>query len=216
MVGHRYVILTLKAPASFVFRAGQYTQVEFSDLDGRFQKYYSIASAPRQDHSFDLCLLVGDTRVWQWLRNQNLGQVVRVAPAGGNFHVPAIEKNVVMLGGGSGVTPLKAMLEARSQSPSCGETILLYGCQNDAEIPFYHELLAQVGLQPRTQVEFYAEEVLWRRAKAGRPLDRLSSLAPQYQTADYLLCGPPGMMAAAQELLEGIGIAASQIHRDRF
>jgi ferredoxin-NADP reductase len=30
------------------------------------------------------------------------------------------------------------------------------------------------------------------------------------------LCGPAGMMEAAQTLLEGTGIASTQIHRDRF
>ncbi len=213
LVGHRYVVLTLKSPASFHFYAGQYTQLEFSDLDGRFKKYYSIASAPRSDHTFELCLLVDDTRVWQWIRSQSLGQTVRVAPAAGNFHRPHPERRVIMIGGGSGITPLKALFEARAQDLQSASTILLYGCQNDGEIPFYHELLAQTARHPKMAVHFFAEDLITQRAQQGRPLDQLHKFIDS--EADYLLCGPKGMMESAHDLLIAQGIPPSHIHRDR-
>lgn len=216
-VGQRYVTLILRAPPEAPPHApGQYTQLEFADELGTFRKFYSIASAARVDRCFDLCLLLDDPRLKQWVQRQTLGSVVHFARPQGRFFVPPLERRVLMLAGGSGVTPLRAILEARLlQGMDSAPAVLLFGCQNDLEIPFYEQLLAlEARFGERVRVRIFAEEVRAARASHGRPLAVLQQHIAAQQ--EYLLCGPPAFMHAAQRALEEAGIAAQHIHQDRF
>lgn len=216
-VGKRYVLLTLRATLTApVHVAGQYTQLEFVDELGSFRKFYSIASAPQKDRRFDLCLLLDDPRLKQWTFEQKLGATVRYARPSGRFFVPSLQQPVVMIAGGSGVTPLRAILEDRLNSAeNSASAELLFGCQSDLEIPFYADLLALEARFPRrVRVHFFADEVTASRARAGRPLDGLRDfIAPDRV---YLLCGPPAFMHAAQKILHEAGVSPQHVHQDRF
>ncbi len=217
-IGSRYVILTVRASASAPpHRAGQFTQLEFEDSLGRFRKFYSIASAPRVDRRFDLCLLLDDPRLKQWIFEQRLGDTVGFTTPSGRFFIPPLDQPTVLVAGGSGVTPLRAMLEDRLSAAASAPCDLLFGCQSDLEIPFYAELLALEARFPsRAKIHFFADELKSdrERARLGRPIDELPKfLGPEKV---YLLCGPPAFMNAAQKVLQDAGIDPSRIHQDRF
>ncbi len=213
-LGSRYLILKLQSQAPLSFKPGQYTQVLFEDQDGTFKKYYSIASAPRPDHRLELCVMMDDVRLQRWALQQHIGSLLRLAPPAGRFPIPRQDQAVVMLAGGSGITPLKSILEARVASGEPAPTRLLYGCQTDKEIPFRAELLALEAGCPNLCVSIYADHVAMGLAQEGRPIDHLSaSLLPD---AEYLLCGPAGLMEAAQSLLHSLGVPSDRIHKDRF
>ncbi len=213
-IGTRYVVITLRALADFKYHAGQFTQVVFDDELGDFRKYYSIASAPRINGRFDLCLLLDDTRLRQWVMRQTLGRKLFVTPPSGRFYVPPLEQPVTMVAGGSGVTPLRAILESRAATSLAAPTHLLYGCKTDEEIPFYESLQALHSINPKMHVHFFADDVALGRARLGRPLDALSEFVTS--SDDYLLCGPPAFMSGAQKILQDAGVAPERIHQDRF
>lgn len=214
IVGSRYIILSLKALAPFNYQAGQFTQVVFEDQLGSFRKYYSIASAPRADGRFDLCLQLDDTRLRSWAMEQTLGRTLSVAAPSGRFFLPPPEQPVVMIAGGSGVTPLRAILEARAQQREAAPSTLLYGCKTDQEIPFYDSLQALQVTSPKIHVHFFADDIALGRARLGRPLDALPEFVKAGDT--YLLCGPPAFMSGAQKILQDSGVNPEKIHQDRF
>ncbi len=213
-VGRRYAIIEAQCTPDFIHSPGQFTKVIFEDREGSFERYYSIASAPRGDGSFELCLILDDLRTRQIVEAWTQGSSFRCAVPSGRFFIPPKERPVVGIAGGSGITPLKAIVEDRLSQGVTVSTLLLYGCQSDAEIPFFEALQELVTNHPAFQLQIFADQVSQGRALPGRPLDQLD---PYMITgAEYLLCGPPAFMEAARKLLIERGVAADTIHQDRY
>jgi ferredoxin-NADP reductase len=213
-VGRRYAIVEALVSPEFIHSPGQFTKVIFEDNEGTFERYYSIASAPRGNGSFELCLILDDQRTRQLVTGWALGSTFRCSAPGGRFTIPHKDRPVVGIAGGSGITPLKAIIEDRLQHGVTAPTVLLYGCQNDVEIPFYEDLKELASEHPSFHLQIFADQISLGRALAGRPLDQLDRYI--IPNADYLLCGPPAFMEAARELLVQRGVAPDAIHQDRY
>lgn len=212
-VGSRYLIIKLRGPEAFSHRPGQYTKLSFFDQQGLFERYYSIASAPSGNREFELCLILDDQRLREILSTLRVGDSIVTALPQGRFPWPEPERDLIALAGGSGITPLRAILEARLQSAAPGKSLLLYGCQRDDEIPFYQDFLNWAQQYPSFRAQFFADHTPLHRAQPGNPLEalrNLSSLTGQV----FALCGPPALMKATQSLLLERGIAAQDILQD--
>jgi ferredoxin-NADP reductase len=174
----------------------------------------NFSYAPQQDGRFELCVILDDERIRKVLSSWSEGSTFICSAPGGRFPVPSHERSVVCIAGGSGITPLRAIIEDRVNKGSTASTILLYGCQSDDEIPFYHSLESLSRINQGLSLKFYADEVPLGRALPGRPLNFISNHL--IKDADYLLCGPPGFMEAARRILEESGVPKDAIHQDRF
>jgi NAD(P)H-flavin reductase/hemoglobin-like flavoprotein len=107
------VLLTLRPDQPYPYRAGQFVTLE-SPRRPRLWRPYSIANAPRRDGSLELHVkavsggwvspaLVAHTRV---------GDVLRLGPARGGLPVdPGAGPDLLLVGGGTGTAPLKAIVE---------------------------------------------------------------------------------------------------------
>ncbi len=213
-VGRRYAVVTAKTTEDFVYHPGQFTKVSFEDSEGSFDRYYSIATACQGNGQFELCIILDDERTRTLLAGWSTSSSFRCSSPGGRFPVPDYSRSVVCVAGGSGITPLRAIIEDRVHHHSSGQTVLLYGCQRDDEIPFYESLQALNPIDHRLSLLIYADEIPLGRALLGRPLDYFSKHL--IADADYLLCGPPGFMEAARRILDEAGIPKEAIHQDRF
>jgi ferredoxin-NADP reductase len=213
-IGRRYAIIGALVSPEFIHKPGQFTKVIFEDQEGTFERYYSIASAPRGDGSFELCLILDDQRTRDIVASWAPGSTLRCTAPAGRFPIPAKDQPIVGIAGGSGITPLKAIIEDRLQAKGTAHTALLYGCQTDAEIPFYEELQDLARQHPEFQLQIYADQITQGRAFPGRPLDHLDRFI--IAKAEYLLCGPPAFMEAARARLLEQGVAAEAIHQDRY
>jgi ferredoxin-NADP reductase len=213
-VGRRYAIIEAQGSPDFIYSPGQFTKVIFEDNEGSFERYYSIATAPRGDGSFELCLILDDQRTRNLVAGWTPGSSFRCSAPSGRFAIPPKDRPVVGVAGGSGITPLKAIIEDRLQHKASAPTALLYGCQSDSEIPFYEDLTELANEHASFKLQIFADHITMGRALPGRPLDQLDRFI--IANADYLLCGPPAFMEAARALLIQRGVASDAIHQDRY
>ena len=222
--GDRYAILRLKPERnSWKHKPGQYTEITFAEGNEPLSKIYSIGSALRADDELDFCIQWNDPQLEKLARSWQVNKTeFLLQPAAGNFHIPPYDKSVVLLAGGSGITPLKAILEDRlynaGKEKDAAETVLLYGCSDDHEIPFYEELKKLADQNPgRVVLRFFAEKILAKgqsRAEPGRPL---AVIGPYLNAdAEYLMCGPPPFLDAVRAALLLAKIPTEQIHQDRY
>ncbi|MBC7659078.1 MAG: FAD-dependent oxidoreductase [Chitinophagaceae bacterium] len=217
-IGERYGILRLKPEGEqWTHNPGQYTKILFGTGALSFAKTYSIASAMRADGVLDFCIQLNDPQLLDDEKQWEVGktQFSLTKPAG-KFYLPNYASPVILLAGGSGVTPLKAILEDRlTNGDPKALSLLLYGCGDDAEIPFHDDLKSLSARHSQFAVRFFAEKRADKsRAEVGRPLDVLSTLIDT--KAEYLMCGPPSFMEAARAQLTQAGISSQQIHQDRY
>ena len=220
-LGERYAILQIQPQRElWSHRPGQYTEIQFEEGGNAFSKVYSIASAHHD--ILDFCIQMNDPQLLEASKNWVPGETkFGIKAAAGNFYIPPYETPVVLIAGGSGVTPLKAIVEDRAASSATvavGNTLLLYGCADDQEIPFYEELKSlAASSKNKIHVRFFSEHILHRgssRAEVGRPLSVLNQYV-SYES-EYLMCGPPPFMEATRAALIKAGISPRQIHQDRY
>ena len=118
-------------------------------------------------------------------------------------------RSVLLLAGGVGITPLRAMFAAIS-----GKVTLIYRASTWQDIVFQSELDAIAEARGAT-VHYVVGS---RRDFGGDPLSAtaLRRLAPGLHRMDVYLCGPPGMTGNAVTALTEAGVPRRQIHYESF
>jgi ferredoxin-NADP reductase len=159
-----------------------------------------ITVKARGDHSAALAGLRPGTRV------------IAEGPYGA--FTPALSsRRVLLIAGGVGITPIRAMFAALPRRMSDGST-LIYRASDPRDIVFRQELDAIAADRGAT-----VHYVIGSRAELG--FDPLSSESLQHNVPglrryEAYICGPAGMTEAAVASLRAAGIRRHRIHHESF
>jgi ferredoxin-NADP reductase len=215
--------LVLDVPEWPGHRAGQHLDVRLTADDGyQAQRSYSIASAPELGQVEITVELVDEGEVSPYLVEEvRPGDVFEIrGPIGGHFTWSADQGGPLLLvGGGSGLAPLMAMLRHRAARGSDAEARLLLSARTAEEVLYAAELDA---LEPRAGLTVH--RTYTRGAPAGwtgfaRRVDAamLEEVGPPPDAMPRVfVCGPTGFVEAVADLLVGVGHGFASIHAERF
>jgi ferredoxin-NADP reductase len=130
-------------------RAGRHVDVRLTAEDGyQAQRSYSIASAPDGTRVELTVERLDDGEVSPYLTDELRpgDQIELRGPIGGYFvWEPAHGGPLLLVGGGSGVAPLMAMLRARARAGSDADTCLLFSSRSWEDVIYRDELAALEG-----------------------------------------------------------------------
>jgi ferredoxin-NADP reductase len=168
---------------------------------------YSLSAPPTRDflritvrsvggHSEALTRLQPGTRVWA------------EGPYGAFTAARRTARKVLLLGGGVGITPLRALFETLP-----GEVTLIYRARRPEDLALRQELNAIAADRGATVHYVVDEPVEYSSPLTARGL---ASLVPDIAERDVYLCGPPGMTAAAISALRRAGVPRRRIHHESF
>jgi ferredoxin-NADP reductase len=168
---------------------------------------YSLSAPPNRDflritvrsvggHSEALTRLRPGTRVWA------------EGPYGAFTAARRTARKVLLLGGGVGITPLRALFETLP-----GEVTLIYRARRPEDLALRQELDAIAAGRGATVHYVVDEPVEYSSPLTARAL---ASLVPDIAERDVYLCGPPGMTAAATSALRRAGVPCRRIHHESF
>jgi len=121
-------------------------------------------------------------------------------------------RKVLLIAGGVGITPLRALFQSLPASP--GDLALIYRVSSMQDAVFRREL-EQLARDRRARLWFVAG----RRADiGGDPLTAaaLAERVPDLTKHDVYVCGPPGLAAAVTSELRAAGVRRRQIHQESF
>lgn len=205
----------LGLPQPIAHLAGQYVLVRLTAPDGyRAQRSYSLCSAPGDGPSREVELsveLLPDGEVSSFLHEVvEPGDELEVrGPVGGFFVWPG-DRPALLVGGGSGVVPLMAMLRLARNLGRQDLLRLVVSARRPSDLYYAAEL-------PGPEVTV----VYTREAPAGdaRAVGRMTAadLEPALRPGGTAyVCGTPGFADAATDLLMGLGVPASDIRVERF
>jgi ferredoxin-NADP reductase len=137
--------------------------------------------------------------------------VLLEGPLGAFTADDAADDKYLMVAGGIGITPIRALVE--SLAPAGLDIVLLYAARTADDLVFASELRA---LTPRCHFILSKGEP-GRGYERGR-VDRtiLERLVPDVQQREAFICGPPPMMEGVIGALRGLGVVRSRIHYERF
>jgi ferredoxin-NADP reductase len=201
-------------------RAGQHLDVRLTAEDGyRAEREYSIASAPGEPVAITVERL-DDGEVSPYLTDElRPGDSLELrGPVGGYFvWGPENGGPVLLVAGGSGVVPLRAMLRHRRQSGSDIPVRLLYSSRSLEDVIYRDELGEQTP-----GVEVF--QALTREQPSGwtgytRRVDAtlLREVAwPAEQDPLAFVCGPTSFVETVASGLVGLGYPPERVKTERF
>ena len=204
--------------------AGQHADVRLTADDGyQAQRSYSIASPP-EDATVSLTIVrIDDGEVSPYLAGDaRVGDQFELrGPIGGHFTWRAEQGGPLLLvGGGSGLVPLMAMLRHRAAVGSDAQAVLLVSSREEQDILYRAELdrLAAQGdgLAVHHTLTRGAPEG-WTGFDRRVDADMLRAVGPAPAEAPRVfVCGPTPFVEAVADLLVGLGHEPASIHAERF
>jgi predicted ferric reductase len=195
-------------------RAGQYLLWRFLTPDGWWRSHpYSISAAPNRDWLRITVKDLGDGS--RHLARVPIGTRVMIeGPYGILTDVKRTKPGVLLIAGGIGITPLRALLEALPARP--GDITLLYRARRPQDVIFRDEL--EILARRRGIAVHY---LIGQRGSAAVPRDPLDArgivtLVPDVLERDVYVCAPVSMMRSTEAALRTIGVPRRQVHAERF
>ncbi|WP_328918243.1 ferredoxin reductase family protein [Streptomyces jietaisiensis] len=171
---------------------------------------YSLSAVPRDDlmritvkglgdHSAAVAALRPGTRVWA------------EGPYGALTAARRSRRKVLMIAGGTGITPLRTLFETLPAAP--GDLTLLYRARTPEELALRGELEA-IAARRGARLVYVLNGRDGTRARITA--DRLRAVLPDIDRHDVYLCGPRGLSLAAYDALRDAGVPTSRIHHESF
>jgi ferredoxin-NADP reductase len=199
-------------------RAGQFVNLAV-EIDGkRHARPYSIASSEHRPERLELTISTHpDGLVSHFLRDHaRRGMVVGLSPTEGEFHLPPTRpERLILVAGGSGITPVMSMLRTLCDEGHLDEIVFLrYAASPD--LALYEDELTALAARHRNLTVARA----FTRSGGGDLEGHLSraqldALAPDRADAEAFVCGPPSLLEAAQTIWAEDAIE-SRLHVESF
>jgi ferredoxin-NADP reductase len=216
---------TFALPKWMAHRPGQHYDVRLTAPDGyQTERSYSIASPPERVGELELTVeRIPDGEVSPYLHDVLVtGDQLEVrGPIGGYFVWDvALGGPLLLVGGGSGVVPLMAMLRHRAAQHATLPARLLYSSRSDDDVIYRDEVDGLARSDPAFEV-FYT---FTRQPPAGwtgyrRRIDAAmlgEVIRPYDKRARVYVCGPTLLVEAVANALVQMELPTEQIRTERF
>jgi NAD(P)H-flavin reductase len=219
----KHLELRVSGVDEFRFTPGQFVSIKQPKLDGKAHtRAYSIASAPRPDATFDLCLnRVEDGFLSNWLCDLEAGANIQFHGPHGLFVLREPRQNAIFIATGTGVAPVRGMIQWLFERPdrNCGhEYWLVFGTRGEESI-YYREEFAQIAKQNRN---FHFLPTLsrgdehWQGCR-GYVQDHVREIAAGRADLQAYICGLHPMVDANRKLLvEEMGWDRKRVIFERY
>lgn len=214
------------AGQEFEYDAGHFVilLMDLPDLEGntkKVQRSYSLSSSPTEagkiaftvkemNEAFVSKLLVEETKV---------GDEFEIfGPSGLFTFVEGDSDNVVLIGAGSGIGPLRGMARYILDKKLPIKLTIIYSNKTPEDIIFHDELeqMEKEGMKTVLTVTRYDGDD-WTRLKGRIDADMLKNNIEDMQGANYYLCGPEAFVDTMVGYLEGFGIdKKKQVKFEKF
>jgi stearoyl-CoA 9-desaturase NADPH oxidoreductase len=217
------------AGSSFAYEAGQAAMIGLADHDGRVP--YSIASAPAESAKFgwlEFLIKVEPSGRWGH-RFEGIapGDELGIRGPYGSFIFPARprEDRFLFIAGGTGISPIRAMIVQALMTQVPGRMQLLYSAKTGDDFAYLGELgeiastNANLGLHLHvTREESDDRPIGPRVSRTERGRITLNQLAPLLDNPATLcfVCGPETMVAAVPRMLRELGVESGRIRLEEW
>lgn len=193
-------------------QAGQYFRLRLLARNEWWRSHpFSISAMPDgQCIRFTVKSLGDFTQRLQSLRPGT--RVMLSGPYGALTSTRRTVRGVALIGGGIGVTPIRALFEEFAGNV---DVKLIYRASRTEDVVFWSEL-NHLARPPEATVSY----VIGRRGQGlpDEPLNAsaLHGMVPDIATRDVYVCGPVSMMDAVERSLRELGVPRRRVHTERF
>jgi ring-1,2-phenylacetyl-CoA epoxidase subunit PaaE len=212
---------------TFEYKHGQYVTIKIP-LESEERRAYSICSSPLESYNITVAIKEKeDGFVSKYLNNEiKNGDILEVMPPLGNFTIELDgdkSRNLIMFGGGSGITPLMSILKTALIKEPNSKIILFYSNTNKNSIIFKNELDELISKYPDNLFIYHflsKPDAEWNGEKGRIDKQNAEYIFEKYvdtsEDNEYFLCGHQGMMNDILEVMDNINVDENKIHKESF
>lgn len=211
-------VVRVKPEQAVPYRAGQYVSVEIPQRP-RLWRYLSPANAPRPDGvmEFHVRAVPGGWVSRAIVGHCQVGDTWRIGSPMGRMAVDRrTGRNVLMIAGGTGAAPMRAMLEELTRWGGNPDVQLFVGGRTRADLYDLDALHAMTATNPWLTVTPVVEDDV---AVAGAEHGTLADVVTRYgawSEYDVMVCGSPAMIRATVSRMLVAGTPLDRIKYDPF
>ena len=202
--------------------AGQYADISVADI--AHPRSYSFACAPELEESGTVTFFVrkvhgGEMSAWLHDKSQ-VGERVTVSGPHGTFYLREAESPVLCIAGGSGLAPIKALLEQLVLDGFNRSVTFLFGARTQQDLYCLEQMHS---IRDSSQGRFRFTPILsheadnsdWNGAR-GMVTEFITEQGLDISSCQAYLCGPPPMIDSAIAVFSEAGLKLDQIFFDKF
>lgn len=226
---HDIVELVIKANEDIPRNAlaGQYAEISVNNIEQ--PRSYSFAKSPSNENDREVSFYVrrvpnGEFTEWLFA-DDRVGETVDLTGPYGSFYLRPGQSPIVCVAGGSGMAPIKSLLENARDNNCRREVLYLFGARTQQDLYCLKEMEA-LNKNWKGKFEFVPvlseepEDSGWDGAR-GMVTDHLQQAFIDTNKVDMsksqgYLCGPPAMIDSAIEKFTSAGMEQDDVHFDKF
>ena len=198
------------------FKAGQHLQIT-AEQNGSLQtRFFSVSSAPayfKKTGLIEMSIRVQEGgRVTPWLRDAfAAGGICNLSPAEGDFTLPEGNQPVLMIAGGSGITPFRSMLSQMAASGDKRDAHLMFYVRDASNALFQEEFEKIAAEHDNIRVTFMNSA-----EKGVFSAEHIKEVCPDFAERKVMICGPTPMIQLVRQVVSGEGVSADNIMFEYF
>jgi ferredoxin-NADP reductase len=202
-------------------RPGQFLVFQWN-IDGELvPRSYSISSSPAQSAYVEITSKrVPNGHVSAFLNDRAaVGLVVEAKGPFGRFYFDEVRhKRIVLIAGGSGITPIMAMLRYIDDRCLVTPVTLIYCVRTRDDIIFEQELERLSRRLPtfRMVLVLSQPDAAWNGPRGRLSRELIASSVEEPQSSAFFLCGPSPFMVSVQEMLQSLDVRSECVTRESF
>lgn len=207
----------------FHFKPGQFIGLQLEINTEKHHRSYTIASSPTKPHLLELTIKRDPLGIVSpWLHeNLAIGSQLEVRGPAGKFNCLDIAcDKVLLIGAGSGITPLMSMARFWGDLAVNKDIYFLYWCRSAADIIFRRELALLDHQHTNFHLEVFctqpdlSENWLGRRGRINKTV--LHDLVADLHQRTVFCCGPDGFMQQVKSSLNQLSFNMNNYHDETF
>lgn len=210
--------IVLARPATgaekFDFKPGQFLTIGVpSDQTGLAARAYSLCSSPKDDEHLAITVKrTADGYASNWIcDNLREGDTLRVQPPSGIFTPKSLDDNLLLFGGGSGITPVMSILRT-ALAHGTGKVVLFYANRDEKSVIFADQLADLQRQHPDRLLVVH-----WLESVQGLPTQEiLREFARNFSDWHSLCCGPAPYMKAVSNALRELEFPRERRQQEKF
>ena len=198
------------------FKAGQHLQIT-AEQNGSLQtRFFSVSSAPayfKKTGLIEMSIRVQEGgRVTPWLRDAfAAGGICNLSPAEGDFTLPEGNQPVLMIAGGSGITPFRSMLSQMAASGDKRDAHLMFYVRDASNALFQEEFEKIAAEHDNIRVTFMNSA-----EKGVFSAEHIKEVCSDFVERKVMICGPTPMIQLVRQVVSGEGVSADNIMFEYF
>jgi ring-1,2-phenylacetyl-CoA epoxidase subunit PaaE len=212
------------------YKAGQFITIAIPGDNGKkIKRSYSMSSSPHTDTAVAVTVKRVQGGVVSNYLNDNVkkGDFLEVIEPMGTFNydadLPKIDRNVVLVAAGSGITPLMSIAKSLLKTEANTKVLLIYGNRNEENIIFNSQI---AQLEQDFNGRFTVNSILsnpadtWVGAKGrinqANATQWLKDWSVDFNKDHFYLCGPVPMMDEIKKICDIYDVKKEQFHIEKF